>query len=104
MLVIWNCVRRNFELLFWLAALAALALSNPTQPHYTLCPFKLMGITWCPGCGIGHAISFLFHANVAASWRAHWLGIPALLILVYRIIELIRKPRAFKPGSHYTIS
>jgi hypothetical protein len=50
-----------------------------------------MGIGWCPGCGLGHAIAFLLHGNVVKSWRAHWLGVPALVMIVYRIYELIRQ-------------
>jgi hypothetical protein len=50
-----------------------------------------MGITWCPGCGIGHAISWLIHGNLINSWHAHWLGVPALLMIVYRIYVLGRK-------------
>ncbi|MCC8424435.1 DUF2752 domain-containing protein [Mucilaginibacter sp. UR6-11] len=49
-----------------------------------------MGITWCPGCGIGHAMSWLLHGDLIRSWRAHWLGVPALLIITYRIFTLGR--------------
>ncbi|QKJ33217.1 DUF2752 domain-containing protein [Mucilaginibacter mali] len=81
-------IRSNIELLFWVAALIALGFSDPTQTHFVLCPLRLMGFTWCPGCGIGHAIAYLFHGNIAASWHAHWLGIPALAVLLYRIVTL----------------
>ncbi|MFD0752091.1 DUF2752 domain-containing protein [Mucilaginibacter calamicampi] len=80
---------KYFELVFWIAALIALAVCDPAQPsHFTLCPFKLLGITWCPGCGIGHAIAFLFHGDIAGSFNAHWLGLPALGIICWRIITL----------------
>jgi len=82
---------RYFELLFWVAALTCLALANPTgQPHFSLCPLKLLGFKWCPGCGLGHAISFLFHGDVRSSFHAHWLGIPALILILYRIYTLAR--------------
>ena len=82
---------RYFELLFWIAALVALAFSNPAQAsQYSLCPLKLMGITWCPGCGIGHAIAWLFRGDIKNSFHAHWLGLPALLIIAYRIYTLSR--------------
>ena len=81
-------VKKNFELIFWMAALLSLAFSDPTKTHFILCPLRLMGITWCPGCGIGHAISFLFRGNISASFHAHWLGVPALLILLYRVYTL----------------
>jgi hypothetical protein len=84
-----NFLKKNLELIFWIAAMIALAAANPSAAsHYTLCPFKLMGITWCPGCGIGHAISWLLHGNLANSWHAHWFGVPALGIIGYRIVHL----------------
>jgi len=88
---------KYFELVFWIAALSALALTNPTeQAHFTLCPLKLSGITWCPGCGLGHAISFLFHGNLRNSFHAHWLGIPAVVIILHRIYVL-GKLRIYHP-------
>jgi Protein of unknown function (DUF2752) len=82
---------RYFELAFWVAALTCLAFTNPTnQSHFTLCPLRLLGFKWCPGCGLGHSISFLFHGDIKSSFRAHWLGIPALAIIIYRIYVLAK--------------
>ncbi|MGY4383362.1 hypothetical protein ACVWYN_000381 [Pedobacter sp. UYP24] len=82
------------ELLFWVVAIALLALAQPIatthENHFTLCPLAAMGFDWCPGCGIGRAITQIFHGNLNASLKLHWFGIPGLLILVYRILELIR--------------
>jgi len=81
---------KYFELTFWVTALIALGVSHPTQAtHFTLCPLKLMGITWCPGCGLGHSIAFLLHGDLRNSFHAHWLGVPALIIILYRIFDLI---------------
>jgi len=81
---------KYFELTFWVTALIALGVSHPTQAtHFTLCPLKLMGITWCPGCGLGHSIAFLLHCDLRNSFHAHWLGVPALIIILYRIFDLI---------------
>jgi len=80
-----------FELAFWVAGLICLALANPTnQSHFTLCPLKLLGFKWCPGCGLGHSISFLFHGDIKNSFHAHWLGIPALGIILNRIYVLAK--------------
>ncbi|MES2377029.1 MAG: DUF2752 domain-containing protein [Bacteroidota bacterium] len=93
-------LKTNFELIFWIAALIALAIANPAaESQYSLCPFKAIGITWCPGCGIGHAISWLFHGDLVRSWHAHWLGVPALIIIGYRIFVLGR--RLFVPKREY---
>jgi len=83
---------KYFELVFWIAALIALALTDPTsQAHFSLCPLKAMGFKWCPGCGLGHAISFLFHGDIRRSFHAHWLGIPAVAVILHRIYTLIRQ-------------
>lgn len=77
------------ELVFWVVALAMLAAAEPLQyghaNHFKLCPLAAMGLEWCPGCGIGRSITHLFHGNIVESWRQHWFGVPALLILIYRI-------------------
>lgn len=86
--------RIPLELIFWITALVLLAMTEPQkhghEHHFTLCPMANLGIEWCPGCGIGRAITQLLHGNVAKSLEFHWFGIPALLIILYRIIVLIR--------------
>jgi hypothetical protein len=78
----------NTELFCWLFILAALAIVNPSHTHFTLCVFNLTGLEWCPGCGIGHSISYLLHGNLQQSWQSHYLGLPALLIILHRCINL----------------
>ena len=79
----------NLELIFWVAGLSCLAFTNPTaQAHFSLCPLKALGFKWCPGCGLGHSISFLFRGMIAQSVKAHWLGIPALVLILNRIAKL----------------
>lgn len=73
-----------------MAALTALAVMPPgTDAHYSFCIFKLMGFKYCPGCGLGHSISYLFHGNIRASFAAHPLGIFAVAIILYRIYHLL---------------
>ncbi len=71
-----------------------LALAKPVEygheNHFTLCPLAVIGLEWCPGCGIGRSITQLFHGNIEDSWKHHWFGMPALLILLYRISTLVR--------------
>ncbi|MDR3697140.1 DUF2752 domain-containing protein [Mucilaginibacter sp.] len=91
---------KYFELVFWIAALVSLALTDPmAQVHFSLCPLKALGFKWCPGCGLGHAISFLIHGDIRSSFRAHWLGIPAVIVLLYRIYALIKQ--RIKPGMEF---
>ena len=79
----------SLELFFWIIALVYLAVINPAEQHFSFCIFKHLGFSWCPGCGIGHSISYLLHGSVIKSFQTHWLGTFALLIIVYRILQLI---------------
>nr|WP_294948061.1 DUF2752 domain-containing protein [uncultured Mucilaginibacter sp.] len=81
---------KYFELIFWITAMACLAFTNPAgHSHFSLCPLKAMGFTWCPGCGMGHAIAYLFQGDIKKSFNAHWLGIPAVLGIFYRMYTLL---------------
>jgi hypothetical protein len=81
--------KRYFELTAWTSALVLLALMDPaTDSHYSFCMFKFIGISYCPGCGLGHSISFLFHGNLRESFSAHPLGIFAVLVILFRIYKL----------------
>ncbi len=75
----------------WLAALIWLALDNPGVHHYTLCPLDNLGFPFCPGCGLGRSIGFLFRLDVESSVAAHPLGIPALILLLWRIIKVFSR-------------
>ncbi|MDQ2719540.1 MAG: DUF2752 domain-containing protein [Bacteroidota bacterium] len=95
--------KKHFELTFWIMSLVLLAFMNPgADPHYSFCFFKLIGIQFCPGCGLGHSISFLFHGNIHSSLSAHPLGIFALIIILCRIYKLsgIHISLNFKKYNH----
>ena len=79
------------ELTFWVASLTLLALMPPgTDAHFSFCVFKLLGIDFCPGCGLGHSISYLFHGNLRASFSSHPLGLFAVIIILSRIYKLLQ--------------
>ena len=81
----------DFEAVFWLAAFAYLTFINPYTPkHLELCLFSLVGIENCPGCGLGKSISMVFHGDFAGSFNAHPLGIPAIILIIKRIYNLIK--------------
>jgi hypothetical protein len=84
-------IRVNLEALIWLAALILLAFHDPTASHYSLCPLNNLGFEFCPGCGLGHSISYLFRGEIIQSLEAHPLGIFAVVLLSYRIVSLFRK-------------
>jgi hypothetical protein len=49
-----------------------------------------MGFKYCPGCGLGHSISYFLHGEVTRSLQTHPLGIIATVILVSRIFSLLK--------------
>jgi hypothetical protein len=81
--------------LFWIIALVLLASASlpddTAHEHFSLCPLANLGFNWCPGCGLGRSLSHLLHGNFQESIRMHWFGIPALLILLYRIFILCKQ-------------
>lgn len=81
----------NIELLVWPLGLTALYLMDPHGGGPGLCPLKWLGISWCPGCGLGHAIHYLLHGNWRASWRSHPLGFFAFGVLIFRSLQLGRQ-------------
>jgi len=84
-------IQPYFELAVWTVGLLCLAFMNPSATtHFSLCFFKWMGLSFCPGCGLGHSISWLFHGDIKQSLQAHPLGIFAVIILVRRIAFLIK--------------
>lgn len=76
------------EAFLWIAALLAMAITDPHHHHYTLCPFNNLGWHFCPGCGIGRSIAFLFHLDPVSSFHAHPLGIPAVALILFRILRV----------------
>lgn len=80
------------ELILWMVALTLLAAAKPVdhrqEYHFTFCPLANLGWSWCPGCGLGRSITQLFHGNIKESLHFHWLGIPAVLIIGFRIVTL----------------
>ncbi len=84
--------RLPIELIVWLTAILVLGISYPkTADHFTLCPIENLGFSWCPGCGLGRSISYLLHGELKLSVNQHWFGIPALGILIFRIVQLLNK-------------
>ncbi len=83
--------KKHLEGWFWIIAIGALALTNPlTEGHGTLCVVRNLNFGFCPGCGLGHSIGWFFRGNVAESFSAHPLGIPAIVILMARSYQLLK--------------
>jgi len=78
-----------WEAVTWTLALITLAVYSPSENHITLCPLANLGFDFCPGCGLGRSIAFLFHGDIRHSFEAHPLGIFAVIVLSFRIVKLV---------------
>ncbi|HSD63389.1 MAG TPA: DUF2752 domain-containing protein [Ignavibacteriaceae bacterium] len=77
------------EALIWTSGLMILAfIKTDSTSHFTICPLKIIGLDFCPGCGLGKSIHYLLHLELEQSFNAHPLGIFALGVLFHRIYEL----------------
>jgi len=93
--------RKYSEVIIWNGALILLGVMNVNDT--SLCLLKNMGITWCPGCGLGHAIHYALHFEFEKSFQEHILGIPAILILFYqscKSIYTINKTTHYGPATN----
>ena len=89
---IWKLL--GIEALIWIFGLTYLALFNsPEAVHFTICPLSNLGFKYCPGCGLGNSISYLFRGDILLSFHSHPLGILALVIIIFRIITIINNNR-----------
>ncbi len=82
----------EWEAFLWIVGLVFLLFINPFETsHVSLCPYKNLGIDFCPGCGVGRSISFFYHGELMHSLQTHPLGIIAFVLILARVIHLIRK-------------
>ena len=87
------------EVGMWGLGLLLLAFMDPEGEHlFSLCPYSWFLENGCIGCGLGHGIAYLLRGNLEASWQAHPLAGPAVMLLVYRCWQLVQWHREqFKP-------
>ncbi|MBC7887486.1 MAG: DUF2752 domain-containing protein [Ferruginibacter sp.] len=78
----------HFELIFWITGICLLFFMNAAPAQPSLCFFRFIGLDSCPGCGIGHSIHHALHLRFAQSVQEHIAGIPAVLIILFRIKQL----------------
>ena len=92
----------GFEAFIWIGGLLFLALiNNPADIHVTVCPIGNLGLDFCPGCGLGNSISYLFRGDIVNSFNSHPLGLFALIVLLTRIIHLLKFNRS-RNGKYIT--
>lgn len=80
----------HFEWVALSVGLLLMAVMNPyTDYEATWCLFENIGITFCPGEGLGHSIAFMVRGEYISSIEANIMGPFALIILISRIVYLI---------------
>ena len=81
---------RWVEMTFWITGLSTLFfLEVGEKDHFSLCIFSHLGFTWCPGCGLGHSLYYLFHGEFYKSFKEHYFGIPAFVLIIFRLKQLL---------------
>lgn len=80
--------RIPLEIIIWLGAMLLIYNLEWNEDSTSLCPIHGLGFKWCPGCGLGRSIHLIMHGQFQSSFQMHWMGIPVLLVLSYRIIQL----------------
>ncbi|MCC5942600.1 MAG: DUF2752 domain-containing protein [Balneolaceae bacterium] len=81
----------HFEWLVLAAALILMAAIDPTAERASFCIIDRFGFTFCPGCGLGRSVAYLFRGDLMASLTMHPAGILAVLILLGRIGSILKR-------------
>ena len=81
-------MNRYPEPALWSLGLIFLFFIDPTRETITFCLFKWAGFNSCMGCGIGRSIHYALHLQLGQSLNTHFFGIPATVILIYRVFKL----------------
>ena len=81
-----------WEALVWVAGLLILVFQDPGEAtHFSICTFKWLGFSECPGCGLGRAVSLLARGDWIESLHMHPLAGPVVAILMFRIFQSLRE-------------
>lgn len=84
--------KKNFEVITFTSGLVLLAIMNPeTANGPGFCVLEQLGVSFCPGDGLGHSISYLFRGELSNALQANVLGPFALVVLIGRILHLLIK-------------
>jgi hypothetical protein len=84
----------QIEAIVWVAGLVALMFIDPASHHFTVCPLANLGFDFCPGCGLGRSIAFLYRGEFVDSFQTHPLGFFAVFILSFRIFHSIKQHKS----------
>lgn len=81
-------IKKHIEWFAFLSGLILLGTMSPYIQSTSFCFFDFIGISFCPGEGLGHSIAFTFRGEFKQAFSAHFMGPIAVLILSGRILFL----------------
>lgn len=81
-------IKPHIEWVAFFIGLVLMASMNPYETGETFCLFERIGISFCPGKGLGHSIAFLFRGEFTQALHANMLGPVAVIILSLRIMSI----------------
>lgn len=89
------------EGIVWFIGLIWIMLTGHDNHAISFCFFKFIGLEFCPGCGLGHAIYQLATGNFLHAWQLQPMSYIALPILIYRIYyDFSLSYQLFKHRNH----
>ncbi|WP_018126458.1 DUF2752 domain-containing protein [Balneola vulgaris] len=80
--------KAHIEWMVFFFGLVALAMMDPTTKGTSFCLFDLVGISFCPGEGLGHSIAYFFRGEFLMSFKTHLFGPLAVAVLSFRILAI----------------
>lgn len=83
---------KYFEIAAFSIGLVLLALMDPeiaTGPGF--CLLERLGVTFCPGDGLGHSVAYIFRGEFHNAMEANAFGPLAITVLSGRILHLLYK-------------
>ncbi|MEX0647859.1 MAG: DUF2752 domain-containing protein [Balneolaceae bacterium] len=83
----------HFEWVALASGLLLMALLDPSDSASSLCPLDRIGFEFCPGEGLGRSIAYGFRGDFHSSLQAHPAGLPAIVIILGRIVSIFRRNR-----------
>ena len=86
-----NLIKKHLEWSVFCLGLILLAFMSPDNAGTSFCFFDWIGLSFCPGEGLGHSIAYTFRGDISSAMNAHFAGPAAVFILSSRIIYIWRK-------------
>lgn len=84
--------RHWIEAVTLVTGLVAVGMADPTaQSWIDLCIYKAAGFSWCPGCGLGHAMGFLARGEWASAIESHVFSPVIAAFMIQRIGSSLRE-------------